>query len=110
MSDERSTPPLKSAYELALERLEADGIDRPDRDALTEADREAVAELRRKAEADLAQLEILHHKALAGTLDPAERARAEEEYRIDRQRIEERRDREIARVRAADCSPTGDQS
>ena len=78
MSDDSRPSTLKSAYELAMERLDADGIGRPDQDALSDAQRQAAAEHRRKAEASLAQLEILHHKHLNEILDPAERARAEE--------------------------------
>ena len=93
-----------------MERLDADGIGRPDRDALTEVERQAVAEHRRKAEASLAQLEILHHKHLSEIFDPAERARAEEEYRIERRRIEERRDRDIDRLRQPADDPDSRQS
>ena len=88
---------MKSAYELALERLDSQGIERPgDLDAET---RRQIAEARSKAEADLAKLEILHRERLAAHSDPREARRAEEEYAIDRRRIEDRRDRDIARLR-----------
>ncbi len=94
--------PLKSAYELAMERLRAkdrrEGVeeDRP----LTEAQKEEIASLRREAKAKLAELEILHKKNLAGTRgDPAEVQKLEEAYRSDRARIEDRLETKIAKVR-----------
>jgi hypothetical protein len=88
---------MKSAYELALERLDSQGIERPGE--LAEEIRRRIAEVRSKADADLAKLEILHRERLAATADPQEAHRAEEEYAIDRRRLEERRDDAIARLR-----------
>lgn len=90
---------MKTAYELALERMESQGIERPDAGALTDAEREEMAEIRRRAEAKLAEAEILHKKALAEVRSHAEREKAKEEYRIDRRRIEEDRDAKIERIR-----------
>ncbi|MCP4655946.1 MAG: hypothetical protein GY856_11065 [bacterium] len=90
---------MKSAYELALERLEQQGIERPREDSLSDATREQMAEARRKAEAKLAELEILHRDRLARETDPAERQKAEAQYLRERQRIEENRDRKIAKLR-----------
>jgi hypothetical protein len=90
---------VKSAYELALERLERDGIERPRREALTDDARTRMAETRRKAEAKLAELEILHQKKLQSITDAAERKRIAEEYRSERRRIEDRRDRDLDRLR-----------
>lgn len=78
---------MKSAYELALERLEQRGIDRPE--VLSDELREQVAEIRRQADAKLAELEILHARSLQ-----------EEDYVRERRRIEEDRDRKIAKLRA----------
>lgn len=91
---------MKSAYELALERMAASGIEPPREDALDDAGRAAIAEARSKAEAELAHLEILHRQQLA-KLEYGAREQAEEEYRIDRARVEARRDREIEAVRSA---------
>ncbi len=88
---------MKSAYELALERLDSQGIERPG--ALDEATREKIAEVRAKAEADLAKLEILHRERMSAQTDPGEARRAEEEYAIDRRRLDDRRDTAIARLR-----------
>jgi hypothetical protein len=94
---------MKSAYELALERLDADGIERPREEALTPAQREGIAEIRRQAEARLAQLEILHRDRLAKLADPAAREQEEEDYSRERRRIEERRDGKIERARAEEA-------
>lgn len=91
------TSGIKSAYELALERLEGQGIERPGE--IDERIRGEIAAARSKAEAELAQLEIMHRQQLRELADPAAARRLEEEYAIDRRRIEERRDAEIARLR-----------
>ena len=90
---------LKSAYELALERMEQQGIERPREDSLSDADREKVKEIREKASAKLAEMEILHRDRLSKIANPIERQEEEAEYVRERQRIEERRDAEITRLR-----------
>ena len=90
---------MKSAYELALERLESQGIERPREEALSNAERDRVAEVRRKAEAKIAEMEILHQGNLAKLVDPVEREKSEKEFLYERQRVEEKRDREIERIR-----------
>ena len=90
---------LKSAYELALERLESKGIAAPDREALSDETRAAIAEVRRRAEARLAELEIDFAKRSRELADPAALARAEEEYRIDCRRVADRRDAEVRKLR-----------
>ncbi len=96
---------MKSAYELALERLESQGIERPREEALSDAEREQVAEARRRAKAKIAEMEILHRDRLATLADPAERERMEKDFRHERQRVEERRDREIEKIRAPKPKP-----
>ena len=100
MASRGSSEGLKSAYEAALEKLDSHGISRPDASALSEERRAAMAEARSKAEAELAQLQILHRDALRSTVDPAERAEAERRYGGEGRRIEERRERELERLRA----------
>lgn len=90
---------MKSAYEIALERMERRGIERPKENALSDETREAVAEARRKAAAKLAELEIMHRQQLAAQPDPAQRQQEEEGFQRERQRIEQRRDAEIERLR-----------
>ena len=96
---------MKSAYELALERLDSQGISRPDTAALSGETREEMSEARVRAQAKLAELEILHGKSLEGIFDPLERERVEQEYRAERQRIETRRDRKIESLRSATSRP-----
>ena len=97
MSDDNK--PLKSAYELALERMAARGIEPPREEALTDAQRQQVAELRQRSEAKLAELEILHKDSLRRSHDLAAHEKAEEDYLFERRRIEEDRDRQLAKLR-----------
>jgi hypothetical protein len=96
-----SDKPLKSSFELAMERLKskdvAEGVE--EATPLTKAQKTRIAELRSEAQAKLAELEILHRKNVAGTSDPAALAKIEENYAIDRGRAESRRDAEIEKVR-----------
>ncbi len=96
-----SDKPLKSSYELAMERLK-----QKDRDEgveaskpLTRAQKERIAELRAEARAKLAELEILHKKNLAGVADPAEVVKIEENYQVDRARVDSRLESAIRSVR-----------
>lgn len=99
MSQEGKSSGMKSAYELALERLEQQGIERPREEALSEETRRAVAEARQKAEAELAQAEILHKDRLKTLRDPEARRQEEQDYVLERRRIEEQRDRKIEKLR-----------
>lgn len=66
---------------------------------LTDAQKTAISEARAVAVSRLAEREILFKDSLRKVYDPAEREKAEEEYRIDRSRIEADRDRAIDRIR-----------
>lgn len=90
---------MKSAYELALERMEKQGIDRPRENSLNEQVREEMAEVRRRADAKVAELEILHKDRLAKMHDPAQRAEELQEFQHEKKRAEENRDRKLARLR-----------
>lgn len=90
---------VKSAYELALERLEAQGIERPREEALSGEVKAEVAAIRKRAEARLAELEILHRDRLKKLHDPADREPEEEDYLRERRRIEEERDRKVERAK-----------
>jgi len=92
---------MKSAYDLALERLERQGIEKPRDESFSPERREQIAELRNQSEAKLAELEILFRDSLQKIADPAARAKAEEEYAEERRRVEARRDRDIERLRSA---------
>jgi hypothetical protein len=97
MADKDKASGMKSAYELALERMEKQGIERPE--SLTGEVRDQVAEARRQAEAKLAELEILHRDSLRKAFDPGKRQEEEENYVRERRRLEEDRDRKIAKLR-----------
>jgi hypothetical protein len=90
----------RSAYDLAMEKLEAaDRESGVKETSLSGVQKEAIAEARRVAASRLAEQEILFHDAMRKTVDPAERDKAEGEYRIDRKRIEDDRDRAIESIR-----------
>jgi hypothetical protein len=95
--DKDRAPRVKSAYELALERLEGQGVEPPE--SLSAAQRAKVGDLRRQAEAKLAELEILHRDRLRKLGDPEARDKEEEEYARERRRIEEQRDARIEKTR-----------
>jgi hypothetical protein len=90
---------MKSAYELALERLEAQGIERPSDTTLTGEQKAAIAEARNLTESKLAELEILHRDASSKTADPVAREKAEEDYRRERRRLEEDCERQVGKLR-----------
>jgi hypothetical protein len=100
MADKDKASGMKSAYELALERLERQGIERPREESLSEEKRSQIAEVRRQAEAKLAELEILHKDRLK-TANPATRQEDEDDYLRERRRIEEDRDRKVERLRGS---------
>lgn len=92
--------PLKSAYELAMERLrkrdEETGIDqRP----MTDQQKAAIAEVRTFYQAKIAEQEVLHQSRLRRMLDPVERETLETEFRRDRERLASERDVKIEKIR-----------
>ncbi|MEA2603204.1 MAG: hypothetical protein QOF89_4196 [Acidobacteriota bacterium] len=99
MADKDKATGMKSAYELALERMEKQGIERPREETFSDEAREQIAEARRRAEASLAELEILHQNRLKTIYDLAKREEEEEEYRRDRRRIEDQRERKVEELR-----------
>src|SRR5262245_26192790 len=93
--------PIKSAYELAMERLRRkdveDGVQtRP----ITDAQKAAIAEVRNFYEAKLAEQDVLHHSTLRTTMDPEARAALETQYRRDRERLSSERDAKIEKIRS----------
>jgi hypothetical protein len=91
----------KSAWELALEKLQKQdrerGLTGPG--ALTDAQKKAIADVRAKYQARLAEAEILHKDRLKTAEEAEAIAKLEEEYQIDRRRLEDQREAEIERVR-----------
>jgi len=106
VSGEDKTSGIKSAYELALERLESQGIEPPRDRALAESTKQSIAEARRITESKLAELEILHRDQLARLADPAAREEAEANYLRDRRRIEADGERAVDRLRNAPSEET----
>ena len=104
MADKDKTTGMKSAYELALERMEKQGIERPREETFSDEIREKIADARRKAEAKLAELEILHKNRLKTIADPVKRQEEEDDYRRERRWIEDERERKIAELRQAPLS------
>ena len=98
MADDKG---VKSAYELAMERFKKQdkeaGVERT---PLTDQQKAAIAEIRNFYEAKLAEADLLHQDKMLTTLDPAERAARDEEYRRDRERLSSERDAKIAKARA----------
>ena len=99
MAEKDKASGMKSAYELALERMESQGIERPREESLSEDVRARMGEARRQAEAKLAELEILHQNRLKTVWEPDKRQEAEEEYVRERRRIEAERDKKIEKLR-----------
>jgi len=97
---------LKSAWEIALEKLGAREEARP---ALTEEQKERIAEIRRRWKAKRAEREILHCEELLRARlrgDPEEVRRIEEEYVRELRRLEEKEEAEVRAVREE--GPVGD--
>jgi hypothetical protein len=99
MADDK---PLKSALELAMERLKKKDADagiesRP----VTDAQKAAIAEARNFYESKLAETEVLHQSKLRKTFDPTERDTLEQEYRRDRERLTTERDAKIEKLRTS---------
>jgi hypothetical protein len=90
----------KSAYELAMERLRkkdaADGIAER---AVTDEQKAEIAEVRRVYEAKVAEAEILFKSKIATIFEPEERARLLEGHRRDLQRLQDDRERKLAKIR-----------
>jgi hypothetical protein len=100
MSDDKQ---LKSAYELAMERLnKKDAAAGVEQRRLTDEQKASIAELKRFYEAKLAEQELLHQSSLRKTMDPEARATLEEEYRRDRERLVTERDMKLEKVRQSE--------
>jgi len=104
MADDKASK-MKSAYELALERMEGEGIERPRE--LSDETRRQIAEVRQKADAKLAEVEILHRDRMKrlGTLEA--RDQEEQDYLLERRRLEAERDQKIEQLR--DVDPSAEQ-
>jgi len=84
---------LKSAHELAMERLEAEDAKKGRQPkTLSDEQKAQIAELRAEARAKRAELEILHREKLIELQSNPERAaelpEMDEHYKIDLRRVE----------------------
>jgi hypothetical protein len=96
------SPGLRSAYELAVDRLGGDTADR----GLSEEQRAKIAEIDREYTARIAEREVLLDSKLAAAGDEPERvAEVRDEHARDVARLRERmeREKERARRRRADA-------
>ena len=92
--------PMKSAFELAMERLRKSDADAGiESHPLTDAQKAAIAEVRNFYEAKIAEQQVLHQSRLKTTADPAQRATLDEDYRRDRERFVSERDAKIEKIR-----------
>jgi hypothetical protein len=91
---------IMSSFDLAMERLRAaDKASGTAEAPLTPAQKKQIAEARSVATSRLAEREILFKDAMRNTIDPVEREKAEHEYRIDRQRINDDLERTLEGIR-----------
>jgi hypothetical protein len=91
---------LKSAYELAMERLrKKDAEEGVVAQTLTDAQKAAIAEARSVYDARVAERQILHREKILAVFEPAEREVLEEQYRRDLDRFANDRDAKIRAIR-----------
>lgn len=92
--------PLKSSFELAMERLrKKDAEMGVESKPLTDQQKAAIAEVRNFYESKLAEQEVLHQSQLRRVVDLAEREAMEQAFRRDRERLTSERDAKIERLR-----------
>ena len=93
----------RSAFEIAMDRLrQKDAQEGVEHRPRTEAQKAAITEVRSIYDAKLAQTEVMHRSAIAGILDPEARAKLDEEYQRDRERLQSERDAKIDRIRGGE--------
>jgi hypothetical protein len=92
--------PMKTSYELAMERLRQKDADAGiENKPVTDAQKAAIAEIRNFYEAKMAEQDVLHQSSLRTTLDPEARAAIDAQYRRDRERLTSERDGKIEKIR-----------
>ena len=80
---------MKSAYELAMERLNQES---PSRN-LSDEEKAELAEIDKKYDAKIAELNLAHDSKM-GTLDPMEAMTAQQELNVEVAQLNEKRDAE----------------
>ena len=95
----------KSAFELAMEKLERQDRDRGEaRRTLTDAQKQAIADARQDAQAKLAELDILKGQRIAECGgDPQAILETNAKIEIDRKRIDETLESTIRRIKEQDA-------
>ena len=92
--------PLKSAVELAMERLRKQDAEAGTASVpLSDTQKASIAEVRNFYQAKIAQVEVLHQSKVRATFNPEEHQRLEAEFRVDRQRLTSERDAKIEKIR-----------
>ena len=81
---------MKSAYELALERMESQGIDRPSATTLSDATKQAIADARALTQAKMAKL-----------TDPLKREEQEEFYLREHETLTRDGEAKVDKIKAA---------
>ncbi len=66
---------------------------------ITDAQKAQIAEIRNFYEAKLAESQVMHQSKMKTVLDSAERETLDREYRRERERLGDERDRKIAKIR-----------
>jgi hypothetical protein len=91
----------KSSYELAMERLRRkDAESGVEERLLSDEQRDEIAEVKRVYAAKLAEAEILHKSKLMTTWEPEERAKLEDGYRRDLERLKADQERKLTGIRS----------
>jgi hypothetical protein len=91
---------MKSAYELAMERLRKKDADEGRVETpLTDEQRAAIADARSLYASKVAEAEILYKSKLMSVFDPAERAELDENHRRDLARIKADEEKKIEELR-----------
>jgi hypothetical protein len=90
----------KSAYELAMERLRRkDAEQGVEERAVTDEQKAEIAEVKRVYQAKLAEAEILFKSKIATVFEPEERTKLTDGHRRDLQRLNDDRERKLAKIR-----------
>lgn len=91
---------LKSSFELAMERLrQKDAETGVTIRSLSEAEKAQIAEIRSVYEAKIAEQQVMHQSRAAAMFDPAGREALDAEFRSEKERLTQERDRRIEKVR-----------
>jgi|SRR5450759_5410691 hypothetical protein len=92
--------PLKSSFELAMERLRKKDADAGiESRTVTDAQKAAIAEARSFYGSKIAELEVLHQSTMRASVDPAEREKLEQGYHRERERLTSERDAKVEKLR-----------